>query len=182
MNYFLTGNKIGLRAMQRSDLLPYADWLANEEVTRYLEMGWRPIAEADLDSVYQEATSGRDAVVMMICEKESGRPVGTAGLYLLQWPCRRAQFRILLGEPDVYDRGYGTEATRLILDYGFAKLNLETIYLGVNAENVRAIKTYEKAGFVHEGRQRRFIYRNGQYYDCINMSVLRSEHGDSGKR
>lgn len=174
--YMLSGKRIGLRGMVRSDLPAYRDWLSDPDVTRYLEMGWRPLGDNDLDAVYQEAISGNSAVVFVIEEKESGRAIGTTGLYLLQWPCRRAQFRILMGVPELFDRGYGTEATALIVEYGFERLNLETIYLGVNADNVRAVRAYEKAGFVHEGRQRRFIYGGGTYHDCVNMSVLRSEY------
>ena len=174
--YMLSGKRIDLRGMVRSDLPVYRDWLSDPDVTRYLEMGWRPLGDSDLDAVYQEATSGNSAVVFVIEEKESGRAIGTTGLYLLQWHCRRAQFRILMGVPELFDRGYGTEATALIVEYGFERLNLETIYLGVNADNARAVRAYEKAGFVHEGRQRRFIYGGGTYHDCVNMSVLRSEY------
>ncbi|MDG1144348.1 MAG: GNAT family N-acetyltransferase, partial [Burkholderiales bacterium] len=135
MTYFLSGDKIGLRAMIREDLLHYQQWLCDEDVTRYLEMAWRPLNETQLEGVYQESTNDRNAVVMMICDLESGRPVGTVGLYLIHWPCRRAQFRILLGDSGVFRKGFGTEATRLMVQYGFGQLNLETIYLGVNVEN-----------------------------------------------
>src|SRR3546814_16763304 len=91
-----------------------------------------------------------DAIVFAIVEKATGRAVGTCGLYLINWICRRAQFNILIGEPEVWDKGYGSEAARLILGYAFDKLNLESVQLGVNAENKRAIRSYEKAGFVQE--------------------------------
>jgi RimJ/RimL family protein N-acetyltransferase len=174
--YMLSDKRVGLRGMTRNDLPLYREWLSDSEVTRYLEMGWRPLGDDDLEGIYREATSGHAAVVFVIEEKESGRAIGTTGLYLLQWPCRRAQFRILMGVPEIFDRGYGTEATALVVGYGFERLNLETIYLGVNADNVRAVRSYEKSGFVHEGRQRRFIYGGGTYHDCINMSILRSEY------
>ena len=174
--YFLTGEKVGLRGMRRDDLALYSKWLDNPEVTAFLEMGWKPTTEADLETTYREATSDPNAVVLVICDREMGAPIGTTGLYLIHWPCRRAQFRILIGEPSYFDSGCGTEATRLMVVYGFRTLNLETIYLGVNAENARAIRAYEKAGFTVEGRQRQFIYRNGRYYDCVNMSVLRDEY------
>ncbi len=175
-NYFLTGDKVGLRPMSREDLPLCQNWYNNPDVTRYLEMGWRPSSPADLEAVYKEATEDKNAVVAVVCDKETGKAIGTVGLYLILWPGRRAQFRILLGEPELFGNGFGTEATKLIVDYGFKRLNLATIYLGVNAENAGAVKAYKKAGFVEEGRQRQFIYNNGRFYDCLMMSILRQDY------
>ena len=180
--YFLVGEEVGLRAMKRDDLAMYQKWLNDSRVTEFLEMGWKPLSSADLDGVYHEATTDPNSIVMVICEKKRGQPIGTTGLYLIQWPCRRAQFRILIGDPSKYDAGYGTETTRLIVQYGFEVLNLATIYLGVNAENTRAVKSYENAGFTTEGQQRQFIYRNNRYYDCLNMSILAHEYHDRKRR
>jgi RimJ/RimL family protein N-acetyltransferase len=64
---------------------------------------------------------------------------------------------------------------RLLLRIGFEKLNLNRVALEVFENNPRAIRAYEKAGFVHEGRRRQGIYKNGQYLDILLMSVIRSE-------
>lgn len=174
--YFLKGQKIGLRAMRREDLPVYQEWLNSKDVTKYLEMGWRPYSERDLEAVYKEAVGATSAIVFVVCDLKTDKPIGTAGLYFLHWPGRRAQYRILLGKPEKYGKGIGTEVTRLILKHGFERLNMNTIYLGVNAENAGAIKAYEKCGFVHEGTQREFIYNNGRYYDCVNMSILARDY------
>jgi RimJ/RimL family protein N-acetyltransferase len=63
----------------------------------------------------------------------------------------------------------------LLLRHGFCTLNLNRIFLRVFAENKRAIRTYEKVGFVHEGRLRQAVYKNGAYSDILYMSVLREE-------
>ena len=88
----------------------------------------------------------------------------------------QAQYRILLGEPSYHAKGYGTETNRLMIDYGFKRLNLHTIYLGVNAANKGAIKSYEKAGFVQDGVHRDFVYNDGKYYDSVMMSILESDY------
>lgn len=181
MKYYLSGEGIGLRQMVRADLTFYSEWMCDPEVTKYLEMAWQAPNEVVLNHVFQEATESQNATVFVICEKKTHRPVGTVGLYLIHWPCRRAQFRILIGASDLFDQGIGTEATKMILAYAFNTLNLETVYLGVNAENRRAIRSYEKAGFVKEGTQRRFIFCNGAYYDCVNMGILRSDFESHAK-
>lgn len=173
---FLSDGKVLLRGMRRDDLEVYRRWLDNPEVTRFMEMGWKPTSEAALEATYREATEAFDAVVFVIEDRAGARPVGTTGLYLINWPGRRAQFRILIGEPDAFDKGYGTAATRLVVSYAFERLNMETVYLGVNEENVRAVKAYEKAGFVREGVQRHFIYNNGRYYNAVMMSVIRGDY------
>ena len=64
---------------------------------------------------------------------------------------------------------------KLLLQYGFSTLNLNRIALEVYDSNSRAVRTYEKAGFVLEGRKRQAAYRHGKYSDVLIMSVLRSE-------
>jgi RimJ/RimL family protein N-acetyltransferase len=172
---FIRGERIVLRGFRKEDLATFARWLDSEEVTHFLEMGARPTRESDLDRFWQIANDSTNDVVFAIADAEDGSLVGTCGLYNIDWVVRRAQFNILIGEPKVWDNGFGQEAARLVLDYAFGKLNLSVVHLGVNADNERAIQSYKKVGFVLEGRRRRFIYRNGQYYDLLYMGVLREE-------
>ena len=76
----------------------------------------------------------------------------------------------------MWDRGFGSESCGLLLKYAFKKINLNSVQLGVNANNQRAIKAYEKVGFVKEGNRREFLYCNGEYCDMMVFSVLRSEY------
>ncbi len=173
---FLAGENVTLRGLRRTDMELYRRWLENPEATHFMESGWRPVADAEIEEIYKAATEPNDTVVFVIVDKASNTPVGVCGLYLIQWICRRSDFRILIGEDAFRGKGLGSEATRLTVAYGFDKLNLETIYLGVNADNKGAIASYEKAGFVREGIRRRLIYRNGRYYDVLMMSILRDEY------
>lgn len=173
---FLIGEKVRLRGVARSDMDAYRRWLADPEVTAFLEMGWKPLSDAEVDGAFTSMTASPDAVAFAVEDKATGELAGVAGLYLIQWLARRAQFNILLGEPKLWNRGLGTEALKLLLAYGFETLNLESIQLGVNADNVRAVRSYEKAGFVHEGRRRKFVYRNGRFFDSLMMSMLREEY------
>jgi len=81
----------------------------------------------------------------------------------------------MIGEKNYWNQGYGTESITLLLKHGFETLNLNRIMLRVYEDNPRAIRCYEKAGFVHEGRLREARYFEGVYRDVMLMSVLRRE-------
>ena len=72
-------------------------------------------------------------------------------------------------------RGYGTDAMRLIVGFGFREVGLHRIQLGVYSFNPRAIAAYRKAGFIEEGRRREAIYHDGHWYDNVQMSILEHE-------
>lgn len=169
-------DKTTLRAWRREEMADYRRWLADARVTAYLEMGWRPLSDAQSDADYRAMAENPDNIVFAIADTQAGgTTIGVCGLYQIQWPARRAQMNILIGEPSAWNKGHGTRALEMICHYGFQTVNLELIFLGVNAENKGAIRSYEKAGFVHEGRRRNLVYRDGRYFDSLMMSLLRSE-------
>lgn len=172
----MVGPSVSLRGLRRTDLEFYRSWLENPEATHFMESGWRPMPDSEMEAIFKSSTEAPDTAVFVIVDRASDTPVGICGLYLIQWICRRGEFRILIGDSRFLGKGLGTEAARLVVVYGFEKLNLETIYLGVNTENKRAIRSYENAGFTAEGVRRRLIYRNSRYYDALMMSILREEY------
>jgi len=88
---------------------------------------------------------------------------------------RSMNFRISLNTPAVVGQGYGTEATRAVVQYGFDTVRLHRISLGVYAFNPRARHVYEKCGFVHEGTERAALYWQGEWVDQHRMSMLDSD-------
>jgi RimJ/RimL family protein N-acetyltransferase len=88
---------------------------------------------------------------------------------------RRASLAIGMVDLDAMDKGYGTEAIRLVLGHAFAALGLHRVSLRVLAYNHRAIRAYEKCGFRREGRERETAYVDGQWHDDIIMGILEGE-------
>ena len=101
--------------------------------------------------------------------------VGTTGLHSFRPMYRSWEFRILIFDPEYVEKGIGTEVTTLVTDYAFTRLNAHKVWLGVNAENVRAVKCYSRVGFTLEGQQRDEIFCFGHYADILHMGVLESE-------
>jgi RimJ/RimL family protein N-acetyltransferase len=108
--------------------------------------------------------------------------LGEVVLNQIDWQNRSASFRIALASEKLFGRGYGTEATRLILDYGFQQLKLHRIGLEVYDFNPRAQHMYEKVGFVQEGMLRDVLLWDGVYHSAIVMSILENEYRNPGKR
>ena len=114
-------------------------------------------------------------LVIEVREGDGWQMVGNCSFIDLDWVARSAEFGIMIGDKTVWNQGYGTETVLLLLRHGFNTLNLNRIGLKVFEDNERAIRAYEKAGFVREGRMRQAVYRQGRYKDVLFMSVLREE-------
>jgi RimJ/RimL family protein N-acetyltransferase len=171
------GKRIRLRAVSREDLPKFVEWLNDPEVIAGL-MVRIPFSLEDeqqwFDSLSKLPQAERPLVIE-IQDGETWRMIGNTSFHAISNIDRAAEFGIMIGDKSVWNQGYGREATWLMLQHGFENLNLHRIYLRVYESNPRAIRAYEKAGYVREGRMRQAIYKNGQYQDVLLMSVLRSE-------
>jgi len=175
-NAFLSCGNAYVRGLEKSDLPSLASWINDHDVTRLLFTGHRPALTERLVEQWEQEWRSQSDFVFAVCMKEDDRFVGTTGLYNVNGIMRTAEFRIFLGDKTIWGRGVGTSATRMMVFYGFEKLNLNRVWLGVNAENVGGVKAYERARFVREGVLRQEQYRNFRYYDVVRMSMLRSEY------
>ncbi|GAA4479823.1 GNAT family protein [Microbacterium panaciterrae] len=147
---------------------------------------------ADLDT-WEERNPGRPAVPTReafearLAERDAtrsgnlgfvidvdGETVGTVGLFDIDELSRHAEVGIALS-PAVRGRGIGTDAIRQIVEFAFVRANLRRVHLEVISSNAAAIRVYEKAGFIVEGRQREHAWVRGGYEDIVRMGLLRSE-------
>ena len=175
-NPFIVGKKLYLRGLERSDLAKNMfQWANDPEVTHYMFMGSRPNSLELLEQDYDSMIRSQNDIVLAIIDKKTNTHIGNAGLHTINWISRSAEYRIIIGEKKFWNKGYAQETAKLLIQYGFQKLNLNKIWLGVNAENKAGVTSYEKSGFKREGVLRQEIYRNGKYYDAIRMSILRKE-------
>ncbi len=106
------------------------------------------------------------------------KPIGFIGLDGINWISGDAWVGIGIGERDCWGKGYGTDAMNVLLCYAFCQLNLHRVSLSVFDYNPRAIRSYEKAGFVREGVEPQFLEREGKRFDLILMGILRAEWKD----
>ena len=111
-------------------------------------------------------------VQMIICENDTDRPVGSVYIRDIDKTHQKAEYDIFIGEPQARGKGYGTAAARLMIKYCFEELQLHRLFLRVYAENIQAIRSYEKAGFVKEAHLREDVCIDGKYHDIVLMGIL----------
>jgi len=170
----IVGERVALGPLRR-DLIPlYARWRNDFEVQRTFGAPLRPVTIEERTRWFDEQVAS-DAHWFTIYERESLRPIGTTDLYEINLRYRTASFGMLIGEADARGKGYGTEVTRLMLDYAFTALSLHNVMLIVVEYNLAGRRAYEKAGFREMGRRRQADIMNGVVYDEIYMDCVASE-------
>jgi len=174
----LKGNSVLLRPVKKSDISYFLKWFNDPEVIQYLCL-YLPMTEMSEEKYIEELGTTRaksDApFVIEVIEGASTKPIGNCGLHQINPKDHNATFGIVIGEKDYWSKGYGTEVSRLIINYGFQQLNLHRISSSAFAFNERSIKLHKKVGFREEGRLRQAMFKNGQYHDQVEFGILREE-------
>jgi RimJ/RimL family protein N-acetyltransferase len=171
----LVGKKCYLSPCDMDDAEKWAEWFNDLAVT--LPLGDEAYTSSTLAGE-REAIEGilkNKAHIFTIVDLENDLPLGRCLLFNVDHVNRSAMFGIFIGEKSYWGKGYGHEAARLLLDYGFNLLNLHNIMLGVFSFNERAIRSYKKVGFKEIGRRRQARIVGGQKFDVIFMDILADE-------
>jgi RimJ/RimL family protein N-acetyltransferase len=129
----------------------------------------------EIERFFAARAVGPEALAMAVHERSNDRLIGTCAFSQLDGDNGSALYHITIGEPDAWGRGYGTEATQLMVDHAFGSLGLHRIALFVFEFNERAIRAYRRCGFAVEGRSRESVWRDGRWWDELAMSILDSD-------
>jgi len=193
----IIGERIRFRGVERDDLPTFVKWLNDPDVQQGILIH-QPISQAREENWFEGMIKRPDDEHIMGIEvrlpgertglpgvkgnepgaqggEEAWKLIGNLAFNDIDWRNRSSEFGIMIGDKTYWTQGYGTEAVRLLIKHGFNSLNLNRIFLRVFENNPRAIRAYEKAGFVHEGRERQAEFRDGRYIDVLLMSILKDE-------
>lgn len=174
-NVRIEGKQIALRPITLEDTPLIVRWRSDPQVYGTL-FRQEPITEERHRQWLREMVLSGKCDQFIIVDKAQNRSVGTVFLKEIDREHLRAEYAIFIGEETARGRGIGSEAARLMTDYGFQQLGLNRIYLYVFASNVRAIASYRSAGFREEGRLREnYRCKDGSFADVLMMSLLRGE-------
>ena len=174
MKYFkkLEGDRIYLSPRNSDDVEKFTEWLNDFQVTDYTQ---RSANVMTLQAESEYLNNSKEEYAMVIVTKDEDKMIGTVSIEQINFINRTGTLGIFIGDKDYRDKGYGTEAIKILLDYGFNYLNLNNIKLNLMSFNERALKCYTKCGFKEYGRRRNCKYINGKYYDSIEMDILANE-------
>jgi RimJ/RimL family protein N-acetyltransferase len=172
-NPFLIGDRLYLRPLEPAqDNHHYATWMNDEEIRRYFSV--YPTSDTRgrerLDNLYKDTRH----IIFGVALKENNNLIGLVGLKDINNLNQSAEFYVIL-DRSMWGKGYGSEATKLMIRYGFLELNLNRIQTQDMEENIGGWRADEKAGFKYEGTLREVIFRFGKYHNVRVYSLLRSE-------
>jgi diamine N-acetyltransferase len=165
-----------LRPAERHDVPLFVRWLNDLRTTRTLLM-FGPMSETSEERWFEQMLEhqGKDRWHFVVCRRADDRPVGVLDLHDVDLRNGSASLGILIGDPADTGQGYGSDALRALVGFGFDQLRLERIELDVFDYNEGARRVYERVGFRHEGTLRRAVYRDGAFHDIHRMAILRDE-------
>ncbi len=169
----IAGKRLALGPLRRDLLGTYHRWNNDFTMTRTLRSS-QPWTEGQVTTSFEQLERDERSVNFTIYLRDGWRPIGNVALIDLDWRSRTAEMLLLIGEADCRGKGYGTEATRLILDYAFTALGLHSVWLRVYAFNQAGQRAYAKAGFQVCGRRRECQLFAGKLWDVIFMDCLAS--------
>ncbi|MGB7062176.1 MAG: GNAT family protein [Candidatus Zixiibacteriota bacterium] len=171
----LVGEKCYLSPCSVEDAEKWTEWDNDLEVT--VPLGPEAYTPISLDRTREGISKliKKQDHIFCIVDLETDTLIGRCLLFDIDQINRKATFGIDIGEKSYWDKGYGQDATRLMLDYGFNLLNLNNLMLGVFSYNERAINCYKKVGFKEIGRRRRSKFIGGKWFDGVFMDILAEE-------
>lgn len=177
----LSGQKIKLRPLEARDLDGILPMYQDFDLQLTTDGDAPPLTDTQVRAFWEEiiAEPGPHlryfAIEPLVGNEGAGQFAGASSLQHIDLRNRHAELGIFMAAREMRGQGYGTEATRLLLNYGFEVLRLDKIYLGVYDFNEGGLRTYENIGFRYEGRLKNMLHYEGRYWDEWPMRILRVE-------
>lgn len=179
MKDILIGKFVRLSAFDPQEMSKaFPRWHRNSEYQRLLNASAAPLQSEKAALKWMEEEVGEmspASYFFSIRTLAEDKLIGELGLDVVTWQGRDAFVGLGIGETDYWSKGYGTDVMNVLLRFAFTEVNLRRITLTVFEYNPRAVRTYEKVGFRHEGRKRQLLKREGKRWDELYMGILREE-------
>lgn len=169
------GERIFLTTLLQDDVPTFTEWFSDLETTAYLGAVGAVFRQEQEQEWYNSLSKQSDQINFGIIVRETQHLIGTVGLKNIDLLHGTAELGINIGDKTARGRGYGTEAVRLMAEYGCFFKNLWSICLWFVAFNERGHRAYLKAGFREAGRWRGCYQIGGRRYDKVLMDITRDE-------
>lgn len=170
----LTGKRISLALLEREHLKKRVEFLNDPEVQATLNFDY-PTSLAKTEAWFSKNVLASNRVDFAFISNETADTIGFGGFINVNAKARKAELYIFIGDKSCWGKGFGRDGYKLLVNYGFAEMGLDRIYLYQLADNTRAIKATEALGWQTEGLLRQDIWSHGELKDQYVLSILRDE-------
>lgn len=171
----MKGKYVFLTPITLSDLQVMCEWINDREQVLF-NAPYKPVTSEQHAEWFKDLQKRNDVLIFAVRLIENNKFIGTCQLNGINYTHRSADLQIRLGKEDDRGHGYGTEAVKLLVNFAFLDLNLQRVQLHVFNNNLRAIRAYQKVGFIEEGVLRKAAYIDGKYIDVLIMGVLKEDY------
>ena len=170
---FLEGKKINLRPFTKEDVPTITRWINDPEVREFISATF-PQTEKQEEEWVNKLGSDDKNIVLGI-ETKDNKLIGIMGIHGINWVYRTCTTGAIIGEKDYWGKGYGTDAKMQLLNYIFNILNLHKVCSSVIAYNKRSLQYSLHCGYKIEGQRRKQIFKQGKYWDLIELGLFKEE-------
>ena len=182
----IEGENIKLRPITQDDIECFLEWFNDPEIVRYLTV-YLPMTRLGEEEWIKQVMEKQQPVFTITIRPKTGpirdTPIGNCGFHDIDHRNQKATLGLVVGEKLEWGRGYGTEALKLLIQYGFNYLNMNRISSSAIVANTGSIKAHEKAGFKKEGFARQAYWcPDGYYSDAVMFSILRKDWRKNNKK
>lgn len=171
------GELIRLREYRREDIELAKEYVNKEEIRQYTEPGIPFLYTLHNEEQWYERISPHEQEYNFAIEAlDTKKYIGGCGIHNLDYKNSKVDIGIFIGDEAYLNRGYGTEALKILVKFIFEQMNINKVKLEVYSFNIRAQRCYEKVGFKKEAVLKDEIFRNGKYHDIICMSIFKEDY------
>lgn len=170
---FLKGKRTVLRPVSEKDIPLFVRWMNDPEIRPFVT-GTFPVTEKMEDEWIAQMSKKSETDVALVIEVK-GKPIGVMGIHHIDWRARLGTTGAIIGEKEYWNKGYGTDAKMALLEYAFNTLNLRKIMSRVKAFNERSVAYSLHCGYKIEGRLKRQLFVDGQYWDEIILGIFKED-------
>jgi len=164
-----------LRSFEIDDYKTTLKWHNDNEIWSTV-VGPKYIVSSEYEKKWiEEAIFSKDSVKLAVCHSENHQLIGIVSLTKINWFNRNAMVEIMIGEKNLWGKGYASEAVLQILEFGFQERGLLRIYASILESNMASRRMFQKCGFKEEGLLRDAVFKNGRYQNLVIVSILQDE-------
>ncbi len=172
---FIRGENISLAPLNINHVEQYTAWENDIRVRVYARNAQPMTIEQYKKEIEPKGEGAKKAIFMEIWHNSDNKAIGNCGYSNIRWFDRICLMGLQIGEPEYWGQAYATEATSLLIDYGFKELNFHKIYAYIFTPNVASWKCAEKNGLTREAILKKDVYINGKYEDTLVYSILKED-------